>query len=340
LDFNSPILERILSARTIPLSDLEFADIFKNIEPRGGLDYRELFTTDKPKSRYQPFSSGVRLQYTGHAGFLVESEDVSIVVDPVISSRSGEAMDSVFGFDNLPEKIDYICLTHSHQDHFNIETLLQLRYKTDTILVPKNNGGTLSDPSMKLLLQQLNFKVIEMDDMESIELNSGSVMALPFLGEHGDLNIRSKAAWFIELQGKKIFLGADSSNIDPSMYQHIHKVVGDIDLLAIGMECVGAPYTWIYGALHSKKVSRSIKDSRRLNGCDAQMAYGLCQIFNPKEVYIYALGLEPWFGYFMGIAYDDDSEQIIESNKMLDMCREIGLPCEKLVGEKIIEYAV
>ena len=66
----------------------------------------------------------------------------------------------------------------------------------------------------------------------------------------------------------------------------------------------------------------------------------MCQIFNPKEVYIYALGLEPWFGYFMGIEYADDSEQIIESNKMVDMCRNTDLHCEKLVGEKIIEYAV
>ncbi len=216
---------------------------------------------------------------------------------------------------------------------------MQLRYKTQHVLVPKNNGGTLSDPSLKLMLKQFGFKVSEVEDMEEIDVVGGKITSLPFLGEHGDLNIRSKTAWFVELLGKKMFLGADSSNLDPNMYHHIHKVIGDIDMLAIGMECVGAPYTWMYGALHTQKISKAIKDSRRLNGCDAKLAFGMTQIFNPKEVYIYALGLEPWYNYMMGLEYDEDSTQIIESNKMLKSCEDIDLHCEKLYGSRVVEYA-
>ncbi|MEI8703601.1 MBL fold metallo-hydrolase [Pseudoalteromonas sp. B62] len=165
----------------------------------------DLFTTESPKNQYKPVTDGIRLEYTGHAGFLIETKDISILIDPVIASVHESYIGDVFSFNQLPDKIDYICLTHSHQDHVNLETLLQLRHKTDTLIVPKNNGGMLADPSLKLMLQQLNFKVMEVEDMEEIALPGGKIIALPFLGEHGDLNIRSKAAWFIELYGKKFF---------------------------------------------------------------------------------------------------------------------------------------
>ena len=338
LQFDSPLLERILKAREVPIGAEELATLKDQIECSGGLPFEDLFTTEQPSVSYEPVTSGLRLQYTGHAGFLVESADVTILLDPVIASRNAEYADKMFSFSQLPPKIDYICLTHSHQDHVNIETLLQLRYKTDTVLVPKNNGGTLADPSIKLMLKQLGFNVIETEDMESFAIPGGEITSLPFLGEHGDLNIRSKAAWFIELQGKKFFLGADSSNLDPNMYRHIHKAVGDIDLLLIGMECVGAPYTWMYGALSTKKISKKIKESRRLNGCDSDLAYGMTQIFNPGEVFVYALGLEPWYGYMMGIEYDDDSTQIVESNKMVESCKAVGLNCEKLFGKREVVF--
>ena len=48
-------------------------------------------------------------------------------------------------------KLDYISITHNHQDHYNLETLLQLRHKTGKLILPVNNGGTLPDPSMKLI---------------------------------------------------------------------------------------------------------------------------------------------------------------------------------------------
>jgi L-ascorbate metabolism protein UlaG (beta-lactamase superfamily) len=339
LEFDSPLLDKILKARELPLSADDIEQLKSQIQCTGGLTFDELFTTDVPSRTHEPVTEGLRLQYTGHAGFLVESKDITILMDPVIASLDDTHGDEVFSFSQLPAKIDYICLTHSHQDHVNIETLLQLRYKTDQVLVPKNNGGSIADPSLKLMLKKLGFNVIETEDMEEVAIPEGRILSLPFLGEHGDLNIRSKAAWFVELQGKKFFLGADSSNLDPNMYKHIHKFVGDIDLLLIGMECVGAPYTWMYGALHTKKVSKKVKDSRRLNGCDASLAFGMAEIFKPKEVYVYALGLEPWYNYMMGLEYEEDSVQIVESNKMLVSCKTVNLHCEKLFGTKLIEYS-
>jgi len=80
-----------------------------------------------------------------------------------------------------------------------------------------------------------------------------------------------------------------------------------------------------------------MKDSRRLNGSDAEQALHITQILKPSRVYLYALGLEPWYKYFMGIAYDENSRQMIETEKMIKACSEMNIPAERLYGRKTLE---
>lgn len=333
-DFNAPIVDALFRAREIPISQQQVDELFKDYTHQGGLSYKELFTTEKPKHTHQKVDEGIRLNYLGHAGFLVETKDVSILVDPIIASRPNNDDQTMLCHSELPAKIDYILITHTHMDHANIETLLQLRYKTDKLVVPKNNGGTLADPSLRLLFKQFNFDVIEVDDLEEIAITDGRIVSIPFLGEHGDLNIRSKTAWYIEAYGKKCFFGADSSNPDHNLYRQLGNMFNDLDILAIGMECVGAPYTWAYGALHTKKVPKAIKDSRRLDGSDCDQAVPMVKLFNAKQVYIYAIGLETCFKYFNGLEHGEDSRQVSESNRFIEECNNINVPAEMMFCKK------
>lgn len=335
--FRSEWVDRLFRARTIPLSMDEIDALFEGMELEGGLSPRALFTTTKPLCDYTPVTRGVRLRYVGHAGFLIESPDCSVLIDPVLANRTADNADKTYAHADLPAKIDYVCITHNHADHINIETLLQIRHKVGTVLVPKNNGGTLADPSLRLLLRQIGFNVREVDDVDEIPVPSGRIVSIPFLGEHGDLNIRSKSAWYFELEGRKIYAGADSSNLEPRMYQFLHDLTGDLDILAIGMECVGAPYTWLYGALTTEVIPKNIKESRRLRGSGFRSAAMMVESFRPKQMLIYALGMEPWYSYFMGLAYTDESEQIIQTSQMVEHCKSIGLPVERLCGKYMIE---
>ena len=339
LDFSSPLADEIFGSRETPLPEARVAEIFGSVETKGGLPYRELFTEQRSKYQPRPVNGSVRLEYLGHAGFLIESKDCAVLVDPVLASRGAGYADEVFGFSQLPPKIDFICLTHNHQDHVCLETLLQLRHKAAHVLVPKNNGGSLADPSIRLLLKQLGFSVVEVDDLEEIPLANGRITSIPFLGEHGDLNVRSKTAWLIEMGGKKCFFGADSANPDLSLYENLREVLADLDVFAIGMECVGAPYTWLYGALHTKMVPKAIRDSRRLNGSDSRQALAIIKLLQPRRVFIYALGREPWYKYFMGIEYDENSVQLQECNKMTEACRDLGVSVEAMYGRKTLELA-
>ena len=117
---------------------------------------RGFFTTTPPPP-YQPYSGpGFRWRYFGHACILLEGNGLSILCDPVLS-YTYEADISRYTYDDLPDTIDYVLITHNHQDHLLLETLLQLRHKIRTIIVPRNGLGTMVDPSLKLTLQRVGF---------------------------------------------------------------------------------------------------------------------------------------------------------------------------------------
>src|SRR5207248_2411156 len=106
-----------------------------------------------------------------HACLLAESKRVNVLFDPLVPVKVAQGVERL-GFADLPEVIDYVVLTHNHQDHVLLETLLQLRHKVDTIVVPSNNVGNVADPSLKLLFRKLAFrKVVALDEMETLELD-------------------------------------------------------------------------------------------------------------------------------------------------------------------------
>jgi L-ascorbate metabolism protein UlaG (beta-lactamase superfamily) len=265
-----------------------------------------------------------------------------MLFDPVLS-YTYESNISRYTYLDLPEVIDYVLITHNHQDHVLFETLLQLRHKIRHIVVPRGAGGSLQDPSLKLLLQQCGFSsVIELQELEALKSDEMQLMGVPFMGEHCDLDIRTKMAYLVKTSRNSLLFAADSCNIDPVVYKNIQREVGDLDALFLGMECDGAPLSWLYGPLLSRPLERDQDQSRRLYGSNFDQALDLVQQFHCREVYVYAMGQEPWLNYVMSLKYTEESRPIVESNKLLDYCKRHGIVAERLFGEKeiLIEPAV
>jgi L-ascorbate metabolism protein UlaG (beta-lactamase superfamily) len=217
------------------------------------------------------------------------------------------------------------------------ETLLQLRHKIKTLVVPRSRGGVLADPSLKMVLQSIGFKnVREIDEMETIETEDGTITGLPFGGEYGDLNIATKIAYLIKTKDKAIMCAADSNNIEPKLYQYIQESIGDVDLVFLGMECDGGPLSWLYGPLLTNPISRKMDQSRRLDGSKYDKGIDIINRLNPKEVYVYAMGQEPWLTYLTSIQYTDESRPIIESDKLVIDCLSCGMISERLYSYKEI----
>ena len=143
--------------------------------------FRSFFTEEVPPSHVGYAGDDVRVRYFGHACLLIESKETSILCDPVISYKQDIGRD-YYTYTDLPESIDYALITHNHQDHCMFETLMQLRHKIKHVIVPKNNGGSLADPSLKFVLQNIGFKnVVEIDELETIEIEGGGITGRPLL---------------------------------------------------------------------------------------------------------------------------------------------------------------
>jgi L-ascorbate metabolism protein UlaG (beta-lactamase superfamily) len=296
-----------------------------------GLDEAEaevfatFFTDEPPRPAPRYDGAGVRMRYFGHACLLIESRHVSILTDPVVSYDFPSELPR-YTHSDLPDRIDYVLITHGHADHLMLETLLPLRGRIGTIVVPRSGGGTLADPSLKLLLRSVGFpRVIEIEDLDSFEIPGGSLTGLPFLGEHADLNIRAKTAHLIQLEGQAMLMAADSNAIEPRLYDHVRAAVGEIDVLFLGMESEGAPMSWMYGPLLHTALPRKMDQSRRLNGSNGERAIEIVQRLNPKQVYVYAMGREPWLSHVMVMGYSETSPQLVESRKLLEHCQAKGI---------------
>ncbi|MDX6183152.1 MBL fold metallo-hydrolase [Flavobacterium sp. Fl-77] len=306
-------------------------------------DQMELFKTfftKKEHPTYKKYTGDkARMRYLGHACILIETKDVSILVDPLISYYGYESTVEHFSDIDLPDVIDYVLITHNHQDHIVLETLLPLRHKIKNIIVPVTTSGALQDPSIKLAFQSIGFKnVIEIDELEEIKFENCTITGLPFTGEHSDLNIRAKSCYHVAINELSFLFVADSRVMEPRLYEHIQRVKGDVDVLFLGMECAGAPLSWLYGCLMTENINREDDQSRRLAGCDSDRGLSLVDIFNPKEAYVYAMGMEPWLEFISSIKYTEESLAIIESNRLINSCKENGIIAERLFGEKELLY--
>ena len=335
LPFASEKYDQLFRMKTTPASFHAICDAL-DIPASHVERFRSFFTSERPRpySRYQ--GNGARWRYFGHACILFETRGLSVLLDPVLS-YTYETDISRYTYDDLPETIDFVLITHNHQDHILFETLLQLRHRIGTIIVPRSGGGALQDPSLKLLLKQCGFQnVIEVAEMDELPFDGGSITAVPFFGEHGDLNVLTKSAYFIRSNGHRLMFAADSCNISPPLYEHVHRELGDVDVLFVGMECDGAPVSWLYGPLHTQRLERAKDHSRRLAGSNYERARAIVEQFKCKEAYVYAMGQEPWLNHVMGIKYTEKSNPIIQSNRLIERCRETGVTAERLFGEKEI----
>lgn len=320
---------------------MPYKDILKllNISPEDETLFESFFTTEKPQPYSKYTGDKIRMRYFGHACILVETKDVSILLDPLISYYGYQTEVGRFSDVDLPEVIDYVLITHNHQDHILFETLLPLRHRIKNLIVPATTSGSMQDPNLKMMFENIGFEgVIEIDQMETIRFGDCTITGVPFIGEHCDLNIQAKVCHHVKVGEFSMLFAADSCNVEPRLYQHIHKIIGDVDIIFLGMECDGAPLSWLYGPLLSKELPRGQDQSRRLAGSNYERGIGLVDVFHPQEVYVYAMGMEPWLEFISSINYTDESRPIVDSNRLVSSCESRGIVAERLFGEKELLY--
>ena len=127
---------------------------------------------------------------------------------------------------------------------------------------------------------------------------------------------------------------ADSNTLEPVLYDLLKTNFGKIDTLFIGMECLGAPFSWTYGPLLPLAVDRKKDQSRRLNGSDFVRGMNVVKSLGSTQVYVYAMGAEPWLQYVTSIDPGEDTPPMVNSRQLIEQCTQDGIAAERLFGSK------
>jgi L-ascorbate metabolism protein UlaG (beta-lactamase superfamily) len=303
------------------------------------VDQLRPYLTARPPGRLPlPAPSMPEAWFLNHACVLVRSPDTAVLLDPLVAYRYHGSNDRL-SFADLP-RLDCLAITHAHLDHLDIETLLQIRHLTDRVIVPRTGAGDLLDPSLKLVLEALGFPdVIELDEFAACPLPDGSVLPVPFLGEHSDLTVRGKSGYGITLGGRSCVFVADSQCLEAGVYDMARDLLGAVSAVYLGMECEGSPMTTAMGPYlppgrHSDAMSRS----RRTRGSNAADAIALVNALRPGRAYVYAMGLEPWLSYMFGVPDKTRSYSLAQADVFLSKCADLGIPARLLSGSQWLDF--
>jgi len=160
-------------------------------------------------------SNSLAITWLGHASFLMQYNDITILTDPVFGSLPLFPRLTTHGLslDHLPP-IDFILLSHNHRDHMDFSSLSHLayRYKNVHIAVPHGDARWLP----RSLFSHVHEHAWH-DELISESL-SGTTARCVFLPAYHwsrrglfDTNHSLWGSWIIQLGQHTIYFGGDSA---------------------------------------------------------------------------------------------------------------------------------
>jgi L-ascorbate metabolism protein UlaG (beta-lactamase superfamily) len=191
---------------------------------------------DHPPERVE--GCALRVSLVGHSSFLIQTEGVNLLLDPVWAERAGpfgilgpkRATPPGIAFLDLPP-LDAILVSHNHYDHMDIATLSRLsRLRPCPILTPLGNDALLRRADAKLDARAFDWG-------ESVAVGALRVHFEPALHwsarGRGDRRMALWASFVIEAVGGKVYCAGDTGYGDGSIFRALARKHGPIRLALI-----------------------------------------------------------------------------------------------------------
>ncbi|MFK8137128.1 MAG: MBL fold metallo-hydrolase [Bdellovibrionales bacterium] len=233
--FDSPYFEddKFVNIDRIPEKTFSefwgFASNFKR-------DWPESLESTKAEPVVQKVKTGVKWTFINHASFLIQTDGLNIITDPIWSERCSpvsfagpkRVREASLQYDDLPKKIDLVFISHNHYDHMDLPSLRVLNERFKPIFfVGLNNSPELMSVGIP------RDRIIERDWFKDFTLGETTFTFLPAQhwskrslfddreAQWGSMLIRSK-------EGHKVYHGGDTGY--GSHFKMIQEKYGDMDL--------------------------------------------------------------------------------------------------------------
>ncbi|HET9584915.1 MAG TPA: MBL fold metallo-hydrolase [Bradyrhizobium sp.] len=189
---------------------------------------------DKPPPRVS--GDKVRLSFVGHVTWLIQTADLTILIDPVWSMRASPVTfagptrhnDPGIAFDALP-KIDVVLVSHGHYDHLDVATLSKLAAKfSPRVITPLGNDVTMRDADAAI-------KAEAFDWQDRVELGNGVAVTLVPTRHWSARGLfdRNKALWasfVLETPAGKLYIVCDSGYGEGKHFRSVAEKHGPLRL--------------------------------------------------------------------------------------------------------------
>ncbi|MFM2667681.1 MBL fold metallo-hydrolase [Vibrio mediterranei] len=218
--------------KTLTLWEIVWLGLNTDTERAEWPDFVETEEDKNPATNIK--NEDVRITFVNHATFLIQTQGVNILTDPVFSERASpfsfvgpkRAHNPGISLSNLP-KIDVVIISHDHYDHLDTATM--------EYLIARDNPKVYVGLGVANRLPS-NPNVFELDWGESAYVNSN--FKLWFLEvQHNSGRTpfdRDSTLWggfMMQIGSKNIYFGGDSGYADH--YKRAHEKFGTIDIAFI-----------------------------------------------------------------------------------------------------------
>jgi L-ascorbate metabolism protein UlaG (beta-lactamase superfamily) len=230
------------------------------------------------------------VDFLGHSSLLFQSTTHTVLIDPCFRWKRGLPAEVL---DVARLKLDAVCISHSHWDHCNIETLLWLD-KDTPILIPTIRHPTGFNPPIAPVLKNLGFtKIREVSNWESVSIGDIQFIPVPFHGEQEEPDIEmDHYTYVLKTEGLCLYGAVDASSdtfgdMKPVLERVYHHYKPDLAFLPI--EKVTFKYRHGGANSYCRYIDNKLIDESCTYTVSAEEAAKWVSILRVKKVVPYAV---------------------------------------------------